>query len=118
MIHLPETKSVPKLPSMLGFCSKAGKLTAGTEACIKAVKSGKARLALASFDASDNTRRQYARLCAEAGVKLLEVRGDIGHMAGRRGCKLLAVTDRQFAEAIERAYASGKTKQEEYDNEI
>ncbi|MCL2415255.1 MAG: ribosomal L7Ae/L30e/S12e/Gadd45 family protein [Defluviitaleaceae bacterium] len=49
-----------KLFSLVSLSMRAGKLITGEEAGIKAIQSGKAKLAFVATDASDNTRKKFS----------------------------------------------------------
>ena len=93
------------LDTLLGFCVKSGKLVIGSEACRKAMSSGKASLALLSPTASANTRKELEGICAKNGVPLL-LEHDFSKAVGRPSCKAAAVVESGFAKAIQLAYES------------
>jgi ribosomal protein L7Ae-like RNA K-turn-binding protein len=84
---------------MLGLCARAGKLVSGEEGVRIAVKRGQARLIIADFGVSENTRKRVTGLCSAANLPLIyqESAGDI---IGRGGRMLIAVTDENFAKNL------------------
>ncbi len=93
------------LDALLGFSVKSGKLALGSEACRKAISSGKACLAMLSPAASQNTRKEFEALCARFGIRLL-VEHDFSLAIGRPACKAAAVVEAGFANTIQTAYDS------------
>ncbi|MEX1031039.1 MAG: ribosomal L7Ae/L30e/S12e/Gadd45 family protein [Paenibacillaceae bacterium] len=92
----------PKLLSMLGLARRAGKIITGDEACMKSVRSGKARLIIVAADASENTRKKYGDKCAHYNTKLI-LTGDrvsIGAAIGRPEQVVIAIEDQGFASGI------------------
>lgn len=92
----------PKLLSLLGLTRRAGKIITGDEACMKSVRSGKARLIIVAEDASDNTKKKYGDKCAHYNTKLI-VTGDrvsLGAAIGRPEQVVMAIEDEGFASGI------------------
>jgi ribosomal protein L7Ae-like RNA K-turn-binding protein len=92
----------PKLKSLLGLARKAGKVITGDEACMKAIRSGKARLIIIADDASENTKKKYADKCAHYHTKLF-ISGDrnsLGGAIGRPDQVVIAIEDEGFASGI------------------
>ncbi|MFD2670059.1 YlxQ family RNA-binding protein [Marinicrinis sediminis] len=92
-----------KLQSRIGLCQRAGKLVAGDEGVLKAVRSQEAKLVIVATDASDNTRKKYRDKCNSYEVPLIEVldRYTLGHCTGKDLRVVVAVTDEGFARIIE-----------------
>ena len=53
-----------KLLNLIGLATKAGKTVSGEFSTEKAVKTGKAWLVIVSAEASENTKKQFANMCA------------------------------------------------------
>lgn len=88
-----------KTASLLGFARRAGKLTLGVNgAC--ALKKG-VYLLVADESAQKNSRKEIEKLRVKFGCPLLFISG-LGAFVGKESCKLAAVRDRGFAEAIMR----------------
>ena len=93
-----------KALSLLGLCTRAGRLVAGEENCVKAVRAEKARLVVLDGGASANARKALSDACAYRSVPLLETgAGQLGPAVGKRGRMAVAVTDEGFAGAILKA---------------
>ena len=91
-----------KILSLLGFASKAGKLSFGVHATEWAIKSGKAKLVLAAFNISEKSVKE---LKFKAGdnmpVKvLMEIDIDTLSKKVGKSCGIVAVNDEGFATAL------------------
>ncbi len=86
----------------LGLAMKAGKVRSGETAAEKALKSGKARLAVVDGAASDQTKKRWGDMCRNAGVPLVTV-GDMGVAIGREAHMVACIMDDGFANMIMRA---------------
>ena len=93
-----------KAASLLSLAQKAGRIAGGSLAAEKAIKSGNAFLVILAGDASGNTRKKYSNMAAWYGVPLRELldREELGRRIGKAERSVLAVTDENFAEAIQR----------------
>lgn len=92
----------PKMKSLIGLARRAGKVITGDEACMKAVRNGKAPLIVVAADASDNTKKKYADKCSYYGTTLI-VTGDrqsLGGAIGRPDQVVIAIEDEGFASGI------------------
>lgn len=92
----------PKILSLLGFASKAGKLSFGTHATEWSVKSGKAKLVLIACDISEKTMKEIKfKATDKIPVKVLhEI--DINTLSKQIGkkCGMVSVNDQGFANAL------------------
>lgn len=93
-----------KVLSLLGLAARSRNVVSGGFATEQAVKSDKACLVIIAEDASGNTRKKYSNMCefyqvpyAYHGTK--EV---LGHAMGREERSVLAVTDKGFADSIQK----------------
>ncbi len=92
-----------KITSAIGFAMKAGKLVSGDFSAERAVRAGRAKIALIDGAASDNTKDKYRLLSEHAGIALIEVE-ELGRWIGKPGRMVAAVTDEQFTTMIKRAF--------------
>lgn len=88
--------------ALIGFCANAGALTAGYEACKKAMLGKKALLALVSPQTGENTRKDFFALCEKYGVELLEC--DFSEASGRASSRVAVITQAGFAKAVKTEY--------------
>ena len=95
-----------KFLGMLGLCAKAGRLVSGDEAVRIAVKRGNAHLVIVDAAASANTQERQRSLCAGNNAVLITVEADLGHAIGREGRKVVAITDKVFADSLYQIHVS------------
>ena len=91
-----------KLLNLIGLATKAGKTVSGEFSTEKAVKTGKAWLVIVSEEASDNTRKQFANMCAYYKVPIYFFGGkeELGHAMGKEFRASLAVLDEGLSKAM------------------
>ena len=90
--------------SMLGLAARSRNVVSGGFATEEAVKSGKAYLVIIAEDASDNTRKKYSNMCEfyEVPYEYYRVKAILGHAIGKEERSCLAVTDKGFADSIQK----------------
>jgi ribosomal protein L7Ae-like RNA K-turn-binding protein len=88
--------------NLLGLAMRAGALTAGNDACMTSVRSGKAFLAIVAKDTGANAKKKYLDKCKSYGVPLLELgsKESLGHAVGKAQSAILVITDHGFAHRI------------------
>ena len=78
--------------SLLGIAMRAGVLTFGQDAVLKAISSGTAGFVLLDSGASDNTKKKISDSCRYYGVDLFETAQDrLGYAVGKPGRMSVAV---------------------------
>lgn len=92
-----------KLLSALGFAMKAGKVRSGELQAEKAIKSGRAKLAVIDKGISDQSRKRWQSICASAGIPLIEADG-VGSAVGKEAHMVACIADNGFAQMVLRAY--------------
>lgn len=91
-----------KVLSMLGLARRAGKVVSGEFSTEKAVKTGKAFLAIVAVDASENTQKMFRDMCRfyEVPLCVIGTKEELGHAIGQQMRASAAVTDENFAHTI------------------
>ncbi len=95
-----------KICGMLGLCRKAGKLIAGTDLVVEAIRSKKSmvKLVLLSADASDNTVKKIRNCCVHHEKKLCVLKQDgelLAKTIGKTGViSACAIVDEGLAKAL------------------
>lgn len=105
-----------KTLSLLGLIRRAGKLELGFDAAVAAAREGRAQLLLAAEDVSEKTLKNVRFEAERAGVPVIELLADMektGKACGKKA-GVLAVTDRGFAKALEKAMGQRVQEKEEY----
>ena len=95
-----------KLLSMLGLCTKAGKLKSGEFQTESSVKSGEAFLVIVAGDASDNTKKKFNDMCTFYETPIIEYgfKEEMAKAIGKDVRAMLAVCDEGFAKSILKIY--------------
>ena len=91
-----------RLYNAIGLCMKAGKAKSGAFAAENTIKAGRAKLVLLEEGASEATKTHYEQMCAAHGVPLVYVE-TVGRAIGKDSRIVMAVTDPNFKDMIERA---------------
>ena len=93
-----------KAAAMLGLAQRAGRIAGGALAAEKAIRGGKAYLVILAEDASANTIKKFSNMAAWNKVPLQSclTREELGRRIGKEERSVLAVTDGNFAEAIQK----------------
>ena len=102
-----ETNKRPSNPlGLLGLSLRGGRLAVGEEACVQAMRAGKAKLLLTACDAAGNTLRQAAFWSGKTHTPHISVpftKAQLGAALGRASCAVAAVTDKGLVLAVEKA---------------
>ena len=88
--------------SSMGLARKAGKLAAGTGACLEAIKKGKARLVIIACDTAENTLKKTVSACEGRNIDYM-VYGDserMGKALGKEFIKVVGILDNEFKKLI------------------
>lgn len=92
-----------KILTLLGFASKAGKLSFGFASSKEMINLKKARLIIVASDISDKSRKEIRFAAEKAGVGVIELESadqiTISHAVGR-SCGIVSVNDSSFASAV------------------
>ena len=92
-----------KILTLLGFATKAGKLSFGAAAAETALYAGKSKIVLVSFEISPKSRKEIAFHSDKCNIRCITL-DDIDIMtlsdAVGRKCGVLSVNDSSFAEAL------------------
>ncbi|MDO4771980.1 MAG: ribosomal L7Ae/L30e/S12e/Gadd45 family protein [Bacillota bacterium] len=95
-----------KIKTMLGFASKAGKLSCGQEQVIRSVRMQKAHLVILALDVSEASKKKIRDKCTYYEVAWIELldRADLSKCIGKTDKTCVAINDQGFAETILRYY--------------
>ena len=92
-----------KILTLLGFATKAGKLSFGFEAAVTSLKNGKSKLIISACDISQKSKKEIKFHAAKFNVCFLELEGidikAVSDAVGRK-CGIISVNDSGFAEAM------------------
>ncbi|MBO4904506.1 MAG: ribosomal L7Ae/L30e/S12e/Gadd45 family protein [Lachnospiraceae bacterium] len=87
---------------LLGLAQRAGFVKSGEFMTESTIKEGRSFLCIVATDASDNTRKQFADMCAYHKVPYVEYsdKENLGHAIGKEFRASLCVTDENLAKQI------------------
>lgn len=93
---------------MLSLAKRAGRLISGEDTVLMTLKDGGCYLIIIASDASDNTKKKIMQRAAGANVKCLVMcnRQELSSAVGMYNRAVFAVTDRAFADKIEKELLS------------
>ncbi|MBO4453232.1 MAG: ribosomal L7Ae/L30e/S12e/Gadd45 family protein [Clostridia bacterium] len=97
---------------MIGLAKRAGKLAAGTENALEAIRKHKAKLVLVCADVSDNTKKALSDKSAFYGVKCEQTdasMAEVGRSIGKKSCAAIAFTDDNFVTAYRKSLTADNT---------
>ncbi len=99
-----------KLLTLLGFASKAGRLSFGAAKSEEALKSGKSSLVVSACDISAKSRKEMEFSAKKYSVGFIVLKESditaVSRAVGRQ-CGILSVNDSGFADALLKAYDEG-----------
>ncbi len=95
--------NVNKILTLMGFASKAGKLSYGFDPCVDAVKQKKSKLVLCAEDLSAKSLKEITFHCEKTGVEILTLKSItidvLSHAVGHR-CGIVSINDNGFAKSL------------------
>ncbi len=100
-----------KLYGLLGLCSKAGKLTFGTEATEEAILKRSIYFILIANDSSEKTKSKFKNICEKKKIDFI-IYGTIdenSNAVGKDNKAILGVKDKNMANAIKKIIYGGDT---------
>ena len=107
-----------KLAGMLGLAVRAGKASAGMDACRFLIRSGKCGVLLLDGETQENTRNKAEDLCRQTGTPVMMLPPGLIERATGKTNRVLAIQEGSFAEQIlnlndgEQIHQAGKAWQD------
>lgn len=98
-----------KIGGLIGLATKAGKIAAGTEACLEAIEKKNAKLILIATDASERTKKSIKEKCEQykiANYEMLEIE-QISKAIGKSNKAVIGIKEKGLAEAIRKIINGG-----------
>lgn len=93
-----------RLINAIGLAMKAGRIQSGDFTVEKLVRAEQVKLVLLDAGASENTREKYRAMCRTHGAETMLI-AELGRWIGKPGRMIAAVTDENFRNMINRAFA-------------
>ncbi len=99
-----------KICGMLGIATKAGKIVAGTEACIQEIEKHNVKLLILAADAADRTKNTFKEKCKEYNVNVYEnlTIDEISNSIGKANKAVIGIKDKGFSQAIKKLINGGE----------
>ncbi len=99
-----------KVLTLLGFATKAGKLSFGFSAGLDAINRKKAQLIITAFDVSEKTKKEITFHAQKSGIEVLSLNADIFQLSNAVGhkCGIISVNDNGFSKAIKEEILNDK----------
>ncbi|MBQ3547762.1 MAG: ribosomal L7Ae/L30e/S12e/Gadd45 family protein [Clostridia bacterium] len=98
-----------KILTLLGFASKAGKLSFGMDMSLASIKAGKSFLIVCAGDVSAKSKKEINFHTLNKNVPFIVLTDEnidtVGKAVGRK-CGIISVNDKSFADAIKGGYAN------------
>ncbi len=87
---------------MIGIATKAGKVVAGTDACLEDIKNGNVRLVLIAKDASDRSKNAFKREAQKYHIESYEVLSieELSKSMGKVNKAVIGIKDNGFAKKM------------------
>ena len=96
-----------KILTLLGFASKAGRLSFGFASSLEAVNKKKSKLLLVASDISEKSKKEIRFAAEKNGVEIINLQSTdtntLSHSVGRN-CGIISVNDDSFASAVAENY--------------
>jgi len=98
-----------KICGLIGLATKAGKVTAGSDACIEAIEKKSIKLILIAKDASDRTKNIFYEKCKQFNIKIYDglTIDEISKSIGKQNKAVIGIKEKGFAEAIKKIIDGG-----------
>jgi len=88
------------IENLLGLAHRAGKLTLGRYAVIKAIRQQRAKLIILAHDASEKMISEIRTVDPQCKMIRYGEKDDLGNILGRAELAVIAICDQQFAQGI------------------
>lgn len=99
-----------KLYGLIGLATKAGKITAGSDACLEAMQKHSSKFILLAQDASDRTKKTFNEKCKEYHIPIYEILtiDEISKAIGKQNKAVVSINEKGFAEAMVKIINGGE----------
>jgi ribosomal protein L7Ae-like RNA K-turn-binding protein len=86
----------------LGLAQRAGKLSSGTVAVLKAIDKNRAKLVIIANDISDNSIQKIINKCKNKRIPMIKFveKETLGHYIGKGLRAVISINDQNFATTI------------------
>ncbi len=98
-----------KIYGLIGLATKAGKITAGSEATAEAIEKKIVKLILIAKDASQRTKKLFEEKCKMNNIPIYEVTSieEMSKAIGKPNKAVVGIKEKGFAQAIKKIIIGG-----------
>lgn len=91
-----------KICGLIGLATKAGKIVAGTDACLQEIEKRKINIIMLANNASERTKNHFKNKCKEANIQIYEGLSmeELSSCTGKSNKAVLGIKDKGFMQAI------------------
>ena len=99
-----------KISGLIGLATKAGKIVAGTEACLQEIEKKSIKLIILATDAAERTKRTFREKCKDSSIEIYEglTIEELSNSIGRANKAIVGIKDKGFAQAINKIINGGE----------
>lgn len=91
-----------KVCGLLGLARRAGKISFGTEACMKDIESNRVKLVIIAEDAAERTKMNFKNICSKKNIPIFEILNieEISTAIGQQNKAVVSIKDLNFSKEI------------------
>lgn len=99
-----------KICGMLGLATKAGKIVAGTDACLQEIEKNNIKLLILAEDSADRTKNMFKEKCKKFNINIYDKLTiyEISNSIGKANKAIVGIKDNSFAQAINKIINGGE----------
>lgn len=99
-----------KICGLIGIATKAGKIVAGTDACLEDIKKGKVSLLLIASDSSDRTKLTFKEKAEEYNIPIFEALSieEMSKAIGKVNKAVIGIKDTGFSNKMKSIINGGE----------
>ena len=101
---------INKVNGLLGLCTKAGKILAGTDSVLEEMLNKKVELVIVAEDSSEKTKKNIKYFCEKNKIEMI-IYGSIENNSksiGKHNKAIIGIKDKNLAEAIKKVIHGGE----------
>lgn len=104
-----DKKQKSNVLNILGLAYRAQKVTTGDKEVLRAIKQNRAKLVFVASDASEKTFDRFDKKCYFYNIKMNTeyTTDELSNAIGKPLCKIIAITDEGFQEALIKNFNGG-----------
>ena len=101
--------SKDRVLGLIGLCTKAGKITFGTQACLEAIERRKVKLLIVADDAADRTKQNFTYQCKNCNIPI-RIFGNIEELSkaiGQNNKAVIGIREKNLSDQITKIIDGG-----------